>query len=161
MAEEPALPDYGSAGSQLGDDSEETSLGGVRGSAVGGVVAEPDGVGYRGIEVGQVKGGYVSGGAVDEQPGAGLPDPVRSRIGWQPVVDVQGAADGEGAIGDVVGFAHGPLLLAVVDEERTDLQSGGLIGFGIGSRIGLRKGNSMERPQCDGVDFGSGSEDGR
>ena len=60
----------------MGDDGEESSLGRVGGAAVGGVVAEPDGVGDYGIEVGEVEGRDVAGDAVDRDPGAGLPDPV-------------------------------------------------------------------------------------
>src|SRR6266702_3166775 len=56
--------DYGVAGSQLRDDGEEASLGGVGGSAVGGIVAEPDGVRDDGVEVPQVQRGDVAGDAV-------------------------------------------------------------------------------------------------
>jgi len=62
----------------------------------------------------------MAGDAVDRDPRAGLPEPVLRDFGGQGVVDVQGAADGEGAIGDVVDLTHGPLFLTVVDEERTD-----------------------------------------
>lgn len=114
--------DYGFACSELGDDDVEAAAafdGGV-GAAVGGVVAEPDGVGDDGVEVGKMERGDVAGDAVDGDPGAGLPDPVRSGVGGEGVVDAEGAADGEGAVGDVVGFAGGPFFLAVVDEERAD-----------------------------------------
>ena len=107
--------DDGAAGSELGDDGEEAALGGGGDSAVGGVVAEPGYVGDGGVEVGEVEGGDVAGGAVDEEPGAGLPDPVGGGVGGESVVEAEGAADGEAAVGDVVGVAGGPFFLAIVD----------------------------------------------
>ena len=130
------LLDHGAAGSELGDDGEEASAGRGGDAAVGGVVAEPDDIGDGGVEVGKMQRGDVAGGAVDHEPGAGLPDPARSGVGGQSVVEAKGAADGEGAVGDVVDLAGGPLLLAVVDVERADVQGGGLVGLGLGGGVG-------------------------
>jgi hypothetical protein len=146
--------DYGAAGSKLRYYGDEAAFGGGGDSTVGGVVPEPDGVGYGGIEVGQVEGGDVAGGTVDEQPGAGLPDPVRSGVRREGVVETEGAADGEAAIRDVVELAGGPLFLAVVDDEGADLQGGGLVGLGIRSRIGLSVGDAPCAAEGDGVDLG-------
>ncbi len=155
------LPDYRTARSELGDDGEETAFGGGGDAAVGGIVAEPDDVGDGGVEVGQMQRGDVAGDAVDGEPGAGLPDPVGSGVGGQGVVEAEGAANGEGAVGDVVDLAGGPFLLAVVDEERADFEGGGFVGFGVGGRVGLSVRDFADGAEGDGVDFGSGGEEGR
>ena len=113
---------HGAARSKLRDDGEESTPGGLGGAAVGRVVAEPDRVGDLGVEVRQVQRGDAAGGAIDQQPGAGLPAPARGRVAGQRVVEAQRAADGEAAVGDVVGVAGGPLLLVAIDGERADLQ---------------------------------------
>ncbi len=73
--------------------------------------------------------------------GPGCQSQCGAASGWEGVVDVEGAADGEGAVGDVVEFAHGPLFLAVVDEEGTDFEGGGFVGFGVGCGVGLGVGD--------------------
>ena len=97
--------------------------------------------------------GDVAGDAVDGEPGAGLPDPVGGGVGGEGVVEPEGAADGEGAVGDVVDLAGGPLLLAVVDEQGADLERGGLVGFGVGGGVGLGVRDSAVRAERDGVDL--------
>ena len=148
--------DYGAARSELGDYGDEAAFGGGGDSAVGGVVAEPDGIGDGGVEGGQVECGDVAGDAVDEEPGAGLPDPVGDGVGGERVVEAEGAADGEAAVGDVVGVAGGPLFLMVVYEERADLEGGGLVGFGVGGGVGLGVGDATDGAESYSVDFGAG-----
>ncbi len=75
--------------------------------------------------------------AVDHEPGAGLPGPANG-LGGEGIVDAEGAADDEGAVGDVVDFAEGPLFLDAVDDEGADTEGGGVFGFGVGG--GLRGG---------------------
>jgi hypothetical protein len=94
--------DYCAARSELGHYGDETAFGGGGDSAVGGVIAEPDGIGDGGVEVGEVERGDVSGGAVDEEPRAGLPDPVGDGVGGESVVEAKGPADSKAAVGDVV-----------------------------------------------------------
>ena len=87
-------------------------------------------------------------------PGAGLPDPVGSGVGGQCVVSgAEQAANGEGAVGDLVDLA-GPLLLLFVDEEQANLEGG--------VRVGLGDGNLSVGAECDGVYLwgGSGAESG-
>ena len=67
---------------------------------------------------------------------------------------MQGAADGEGAVGDVVGFAGGPLSLAVVDEEWTDSDAGGFVGLFFGRGVGLGVGDAAYGAERDGVGLG-------
>jgi hypothetical protein len=153
------LLDYGAARTKLGDDGEETAFGCGGDAAVGGVVAEPDYVGDGGIEVGQMQRGDVAGDAVDGEPGAGLPDPVGNGVGGQGVVEAEGAANGEGAVGNVVNLAGGPLLLAVVDEEGADFKGGGLVGLGIGGCVGLGVGDLAKGAEGDGVDLGDSGEE--
>jgi hypothetical protein len=149
--------------SKLGDDGEEAAFGCGGDAAVGGVIAEPDDIGDGGIEVGQMERGDVAGDAVDGEPRAGLPDPVGAGIGGESVVEAQDAADGEGAVGDVVDLAGSPLFLSVVDEEWADFEGGGLVDFGVGSCVGLGVGDFAVGPEGDGVDFwssrGGGSEE--
>ena len=103
--------------------------------------------------------GDVAGDAIDREPGAGLPDPVKGGVGGQGVVEAKGAANGEGAVGDVVELAGSPFFLAVVDEEGADFKGGGFVGFGVGSRVGLRVRHSAEWAEGDGVDlWGCGEE---
>ena len=78
----------------------------------------------------------MAGDAVDEEPGAGLPDPAGLVVMGESVVEVEGAADGEGAVGDVVEIARGPLALAVVDDEGADLERGGVFVLGVGGDVG-------------------------
>jgi hypothetical protein len=47
------------------------------------------------------------------------------------------AANGEGAVGDVVDLAGGPLVLFFVDEEQAHLEGEGRVGLGIGGCVGL------------------------
>ncbi len=93
----------------------------------------------------------MAGGAVDEEPGAGLPDPVGGGVAGEGVVEAEGAADGEAAVGDFVEVAGGPLFLAVVDEEGADLEDGGLVGFGVGGGVGLGVGDAADGSEGDGV----------
>ena len=153
------LLDDGTPRAELGDDGEEAAFGCGGDAAVGGVVAEPDYVGDGGVEVGQMERGDVAGDAVDGEPGAGLPDPVRRGVGGQGVVEAKGAADGEGAVGDVVNLAGGPLFLAVVDEERADFEAAGLVGFGVGGGVRLGVGDLAVRAEGDGVDLWTRGEE--
>jgi hypothetical protein len=61
------------------------------------------------------------------------------------------AANGEGAVGDLVDLA-GPLLLLFVDEEQANLEGGVRVGLGVG--------NLSVGAECDGVYLwgGSGAE---
>ena len=95
----------------------------------------------------------VAGDAVDGEPGARLPDPVRGGVGGKRVVDPEGAADGEGAVCDVVDLAGGPLFLTIVDEEWADFEGRGFVGFCVRRCVGLRVGDFAERPEGDGVDL--------
>jgi len=97
--------------------------------------------------------GDVAGDAVDGEPWAGLPDPVRNGVGWQGVVEAEGATNGEGAVGDVLDLAGGPFFLELIDEEGANFEDGGLVGFGVGSCVGLRVGHFAEGAQGDGVDL--------
>jgi hypothetical protein len=148
--------DYGTAGSQLGDDGYESSLGGGEGAAVGGVIAVPDGVGDGGVEIREVEGGNAAGGAVDEEPRAGLPTPAGCGVGGQGVVEAKDAADGEAAVGDVVGVAGGPLFLVVVDEEGTDLEGGCFVFFAVGGGVGLDEWDAANSAEGDDVDLRRG-----
>ena len=60
-------------------------------------------------------------GTVDGYPGAGPPYPVRRSICEEGVVTVENAANGEGAAGDFVRLAGGPLFDAVIDEAGADI----------------------------------------
>ena len=101
----------------------------------------------------------LAGDTIDGEPGPGLPDPVGSRVGGQGVVEAEGSAYGEGAVGDVVDFACGPFSLAIVDEEGADLEGGGLVGFGVGGCVGLGVGHAAEWTEGDGVDLRSGGDE--
>src|SRR5258705_12566409 len=103
--------------------------------------------------------GDVAGDAIDGDPGAGLPGPVRGDVRGQGVVDAERAADGEGAVGNVVDFAGGPFFLAVVDEEGADFEDGGLVGLGVGGCVGLRVGQVAVRAEGNGVDLGGGGNE--
>jgi hypothetical protein len=150
--------DDGLAGAELGDDGDEAAFGGGGNAAVGPVVAEPDDGRDLGIVVGEVEGGDVGGDAVDEEPGAGLPGPAR-RFGGEGVVDAEGAADDEGAVGDVVDFAYGPLFLGAVDEERADAEGGGVFGLVVWGGFGRGVGDFAGGAEVDGVGFGRRGED--
>ena len=52
-----------------------------------------------------------------------------------------------------------PLLLVVVDEEWADLEGGGLVGPGVGGRVGLGVGDPSDLTESDGVDFGDCGEE--
>jgi hypothetical protein len=145
--------DDGFVGAELGDDGGDSTFGGGGDSAVGGVVAEPDDVGDVGIVVREMEGGDVAGDAVDHEPGGGLPGPAGS-FGGQRVVDVEGAADDEGAVGDVVDFADGPLLLNAVDVKGTDVEAGGFFRFVVGVGFGRGVGNAACGAEGDAVDLG-------
>src|SRR4030088_2625820 len=103
--------------------------------------------------------GDVAGDAVDGEPGARLPYPVRNGVGGQGVVEAEGAPNSESAVGDVVDFAGGPFFLAIVDEEGADFEGRGLVGFGVGSCVGLRVGHSAEWAEGDGMDLGGGGDE--
>ena len=98
----------------------------------------------------------VAGDAVDGKPGAGLPDPVSGGVGGQGVIEAEGAADAEGSVRDVVDLAGRPFLLAVIDEEGTDFEGGGLVSFGVGGCVGLGIGHAAEWAEGDCVDLGGG-----
>ena len=153
----------GFAGSELGDDGDEAALGGGGDAAVGPVVAEPDDSGDLGVVVGQVEGGDVGGDAVDEEPGAGLPGPAWG-LGGEGVVDAEGAADDKGAVGDVVDFAYGPLLLGA-RRPRSGRMRRVVASFGLVLRIlgrggfGRGVGDFAGGAEVDGVGFGRRGED--
>ena len=148
------LEDGGLACAELGDDGEEASLGGGGDAAVGGVVAVPDDGGDDGVEVGKVEGGDAAGDAVDEQPGAGLPEKAGLALGGEGVVEVEDAADGEGAVGDFVELAGGPLALGVVDEKGADGEGGGVFAALVGGGVGRGVGNFARGAESDGVEAG-------
>ena len=136
----------------MGDDGDDSAFGGGGDATVGGVVAEPDDVGDEGVEVGEVEGGDVAADSVDHEPGAGLPGPANG-LGGEGVVDAEGAADDEGAVGDVVDFAEGPLFLDAVDDEGTDVEGGGVVGFGVRRGLGRGVRDFAGGAEGDGVDF--------
>jgi hypothetical protein len=151
------LLDDGAARAKLGDDGEEAAFGGCRGAAVGGVVAEPDGVGDLGVEVGQVQCSDAAGGAIDEQPGAGLPAPARARFAGKLVIQAHRTANRKAAVGDVVSVARGPLFLPAIDGKGAHLQGDGiarLVGV-ICRRCGPRRhiGDFANSTEGDGVYF--------
>jgi len=100
-----------------------------------------------------MEGGDVAGGTIDDDPGGGLPDPALAGVIGKAVVDVEGAADGEGAVGDVVELANGPLLLFAVDEERADFEGGAVVVLGVGRAEGGGEGDFADGAKGDGVDF--------
>jgi hypothetical protein len=146
------LLDEGLVGAELGDDGDYAGFGGGGDAAVGGVVAEPDDVGDLGVVVGEVEGGDVAGGAVDHEPGAGLPGPAGGFVG-QGVVDVEGAADDEGAVGDVVDVAEGPFFLVAVDVQGANAEGSGVLGFVVGGGFGRGVGDFARGAEGDGVDL--------
>ncbi len=149
----------GLARTELGDDGDDAAFGVGGDAAVGGVVAEPDDIGDEGVEVWEVKGGDVAADAVDHEPGAGLPGPADG-FGGERVVDAEGAADDEGAVGDVVDFAEGPLTLYAVDDERADAEGRGGVGLGIGGGLRRSVRDLARRAKCDGVNPGRLGRDG-
>jgi hypothetical protein len=145
--------DHGFVGAELGDDGDDSALAGRGDAAVGAVVAEPDDFGDFGVVVGEVEGGDVAGDAVDHEPGGGLPGPARG-FGGERIVDVEGAADDEGPVGDVVDFADGPLFLVAVDEEAADVEAGGFLRFVVGVGFGRGVGDATRGAEGDAVDLG-------
>ncbi len=145
--------DDGLARAELGDDGDEAAFGSGEDAAVGGVIAEPGDIGDLGVVVGEVECGDVAGGAVDHEPGAGLPGPAWGFVG-QGVVDAEGAADDEGAVGDVVDLAEGPLFLSAVDVEGADAEGGGVVGFGVGGGFGWGVGDAAGWAEGYGVGLG-------
>src|SRR5258707_1101033 len=103
--------------------------------------------------------GDVAGEAIDGERGAGLPDRVRSGVGGQGVVEPEGTANGEGAVGNVVDFAGGPFFLAVVGEEGADFEGGCLLGLRVGGCVGLGGGCFAVRAEGDGGDVGGGGNE--
>ncbi len=149
------LQDNGTSRSELGDYGEEAAFGCRGDAAVSRVVAEPDHVRDGSVEIRQMQRGNVAGDTVDREPGAWLPDPVGCCVGRQGVVEAKSAANGEGAISDLVNLSGDPLFLAVVDEERADFEARSLVGFRVGSgvRLGIR--HLAIRAKGDSVDLGS------
>ena len=145
--------DDGFVGAEFGDDGDDSTFGGGGDAAIGGVVAEPDDVGDVGVVVCEVERGDVACDAVDHEPGGGLPGPARG-LGGKRVVDVEGAADDEGAVGDVVDFADGPLLLNAVDIEAADVEAGGFFRFVVGVGFGRDVGDAARGAEGHGVDLG-------
>ena len=91
--------------------------------------------------------------AVDHEPGGRLPGPAGS-FGGERVIDVEGAADDESAVGDVMDFADGPLLLNAVDVEGTDVEAGGFFRFVVGVGLGRGVGHAARGAEGDAVDLG-------
>src|SRR5271157_1815517 len=141
------------AAGDLSDHGVQVAAGRVE-SAVGGVVAEPGDLGDGGVVVGESQGGHFAAHAVDEQPGAALPDPARcpcvaTCIRGEGVIQPDGAADNKASISDVVSVAGGPLLHLAVDDEGSNAE----IGFIFAGAGGV---------SIDGVwDFAGGSESNR
>ena len=91
-------------------------------AAVGGVIAVPAYGRVEGVELGEIDGGDAGGGAVDQEPAAALPLPVR-RLGGllgKAVVDAENAPDYEEAVGNFVSWAQGEFLDVGVDQERSN-----------------------------------------
>ena len=106
-------------------------------------------MGDAGIVAGQVKKGDVAPGAVDGEPEAELPDPVRVRGGGQGVVDAEGLTDCVAGFGDEVDGAGGPFGDAAVDDEGADLD----LGMGGGGCVWIgREGDGVLGAKEDGVD---------
>ena len=106
-----------------------------------------------------MQGEDVAGDAVDEQPGAGLPGPARG-FGGKGVVDAEGAADDEGAVGDVVDVAYSPLFLGAVDDEGADAEGGGVLGLVFRGGFGRGVGDFAGRAEVDGVGLGGAGRGG-
>ena len=81
-------------------------------AAIGGIVAVPTDGGVEDVELGKIDEGDVAGGAIDQEPSAALPFPVRRGRGLlrKAVIEAEGAADYEEAIGYVVGGAKREFL---------------------------------------------------
>ncbi len=82
-------------------------------------------------------------------------------VGGKRIVQAQGSADGEAAVGDVVGVAGGPLFLTVVYQERANFERGRFVGFAVGGSVGLSVGDAACDAECHGVDLGGRGEEGR
>src|SRR5205823_6594273 len=92
-------------------------------AAVCGIVAIPTDGGVAYVEVRKIDGRYPSGRAVNQQPSSALPLPVRRR-GFlrQTVVQAEGAANHEQALGDVVSRTKSKFLDAGVEQKRAHFQ---------------------------------------
>ncbi len=99
-----------------------------------------------------MEGGDMAGGAVDHEPGAGLPGPAGG-LGGEGIVDAEGPADDEGAVGDIVDFAEGPLFLCTVDDEGADAEGGGVFGGGVGRGLGGSVRDFAGGAEGDAVNF--------
>ncbi len=75
----------------LRDDGVEFFAAGGE-SAIRGEVAEPGDIRHRGFVVGQAKRSDFAAGAVDEDPGAALPNPMFAVVAGQCVIQADGAA---------------------------------------------------------------------
>jgi hypothetical protein len=73
-------------------------------AAIGGIIAIPAGIRIKHVKLGKIEGGNVSCGAVDQQPSAALPQPVRwgAALLRKTVVHPKGAADHEQTVSNVV-----------------------------------------------------------
>ena len=98
------LLENGLAAVDLGDDCVDL-LPVVGDAAIGGIVAVPTDGGVEDVKVGQIDERDAAGGTIDQEPSAALPFPVRRGFLGKAVVDAEGAADYEEAIGYVVGGA--------------------------------------------------------
>ncbi len=148
------LLDDGLVGTEFGDHGDNSTFGGGGDAAIGGVVAKPNDVGDVGVVIGKVEGGDVAGDAVDHEPGGGLPGPAGG-FGGEGIIDVEGASDHEGPVGDIVHFADGPLLLNAVDVEGSDVKGGGFFGFIVRVGFGRGVGDAPRWAERNAVDFWS------
>jgi hypothetical protein len=125
-------------------------------SAVSGIVPKPDDLGDGGIVVGQLHGGNVAVGAVDHDPGTALPDPVFGFVAGEGVIEAQGPAYDEAAVGDVVDLAGGPFLDLVVNDEGPHVE-GFLLRASAGGIRSDPVGNALACADADGMGLGTAS----
>ena len=108
-------------------------------AAIGGEITIPTGGRVDDIEIGKIDGGDAAGGAVHQKPSAALPLPVRRGGGLlgKTVVDAEGAADCEQAVGEVVREAQSEFLDAGVDKKRSNFEGEWLVvcGAGVGGPL--------------------------